>query len=329
MKKLVLVICTLLCANVLFAQEQLATLKHNGNISVYYGANAFVEAYNAAANGDIITLSDGTFNAPLSGNNPAPIRKGIILRGNGAQPDSVRGTQGTYFLTQIKVQNLGDTASFEAEGIFFQEFRVDVSYDIKLTNCCVEDIRATGCGLQARNCIIKDGYSYSGDNTHPHNFTNCVLCSDNFATGILLPDYSILTNCIIKGHDIDTNRNSSLFNNCIIIIAGNRYRMGETCNNSILCGFNNLPGTTNVAMEVSDVFETWDGSTLSFDPNTYKLKANVANSVLGNDGTQVGIFGGDIPFSFTPSYSVIKRLDVPNRTDENGMLNIDVEFLTE
>ena len=63
MKRIIFAICTILCANVLFAQEQLATLKHNGNISVYYGANAFVEAYNAAENGDIITLSDGTFNA--------------------------------------------------------------------------------------------------------------------------------------------------------------------------------------------------------------------------------------------------------------------------
>ena len=327
MKRTLLLICTLLCANVLWAQEQLATLKHNGNISVYYGANAFVEAYNAAANGDIITLSDGTFNAPLSGNNPAPITKGITLRGNGAQPDSVRGTQGTYLLTRINVQNLQDTASFEAEGIFFQDFQVSSSYDIKLTNCCVRNINAPGCGLQARNCIITIG-SYSGGNTHPHNFTNCVLCMGTDYTDVI-PTYSILTNCIIKGGDEYLNSNSSLLNNCIIIPAYSRRNMGETCNNSILCGFNNLPGTTNVAMEVSDVFETWDGNTFSFDPNTYKLKANVANSVLGNDGTQVGIFGGDFPFSFTPSYSVIKRLDVPNRTDENGMLNIDVEFLTE
>ena len=327
MKRIIFAICTILCANVLFAQEQLATLKHNGNISVYYGQNAFVEAYNAAANGDIITLSDGTFNVPLSGRYPAPITKGITLRGNGAQPDSVRGTQGTYFLTQINVQNLQDTASFEAEGIFFQDFQVSSSYDIKLTNCCVENINATGCGLQARNCIIKGG-AYWGVYTHPHNFTNCVLGPISAGTFGTLPDHSILTNCIIKGYDDDSNSNSSLFNNCIIIAYGS-HNMGETCNNSILCGFNNLPGTTNVAMEVSDVFETWDGATFSFDPNTYKLKANVANSVLGNDGTQVGIFGGDFPFSLTPSYSVIKRLDVPNRTDENGILNIDVEFLTE
>lgn len=329
MKRTFLLICTLLCANVLFAQEQLATLKHNGNISVYYGANAFVEAYNAAANGDIITLSDGMFNVPLSGNNPAPITKGITLRGNGTQPDSVRGTQGTYFLSQIQIRNLGDSASFEAEGIFFQDIHVSSSYDIKLTNCCVQAFDGTGCGLQARNCIIKSGATCSGDNRHPHNFTNCVLCPSD---GVYppLPNYSILTNCIIKGGDEYPNSNTSLFNNCIIITAGSsRNNMGETCNNSILCGWNNLPGTTNVAMEVSDVFETWNGNTFSFDPNTYKLKANVANSVLGNDGTQVGIFGGDFPFSFTPSYSVIKRLDVPNRTDENGMLNIDVEFLTE
>ena len=183
MKRIIFAICTILCANVLFAQEQLATLKHNGNISVYYGANAFVEAYNAAENGDIITLSDGTFNATT-------ISKEITLRGNGAQPDSVRGTQGTYFFSQINVQNLRDTASFEAEGIFFQDFRVNNSYDIKLTNCCVQYINAGGCGLQARNCIFNG--RMEGSATHPHNFTHCICIHTSF------PLYSTFTNSIIR-----------------------------------------------------------------------------------------------------------------------------------
>ena len=327
MKRIIFAICTILCANVLMAQEQLATLKHNGNISVYYGANAFVEAYNAAANGDIITLSDGTFNAPLSGNNPAPITKGITLRGNGAQPDSVRGTQGTYFFSQIRVQNLQDTASFEAEGIYFRDFQVSSSYDIKLTNCCFQYINATGCGLQARNCIFNG--QTRGSATHPHNFTHCV-CIDIEVNGhIYFPNYSTFTNSIIRGTCYGTTAWSTILNNCIVIRAGSNSSFNQTSNNSIICGWNDLPGTTNVAMEVSDVFETWDGETFFPDYNNYKLKANVANSVLGNDGTQVGIFGGDFPFSFTPFYSVIKRLDVPNTPDENGMLNIDVEFLTE
>ena len=82
MKRIIFAICTILCANVLSAQEQLATLKHNDSISAYYGQNAFVEAYNAAANGDIITLSDGIFNAPSS------VEKGITVRGNGACADT-------------------------------------------------------------------------------------------------------------------------------------------------------------------------------------------------------------------------------------------------
>lgn len=321
MKRTLLLICTLLCANVLFAQEQLATLKHNGNISVYYGANAFVEAYNAAANGDIITLSDGTFNATT-------ISKEITLRGNGAQPDSVRGTQGTYFFSQIQIQNLGDSASFEAEGIYFHDFQVSYSYDIKLTNCCVRNIKARGCGLQARNCIFYG--QMEGSATHPHNFTHCICIQFSHSSHTSFPHYSTFTNSIIRGSVYNVEAWSTVLNNCIVISAANNIPFYQTSNNSILCGpWSNLPGTTNVAMEVSDVFETWNGETFFPDYNNYKLKGNVANSVLGNDGTQVGIFGGDIPFSFTPFYSVIKRLDVPNTPDENGMLNIDVEFLTE
>lgn len=321
MKRTLLLICTLLCANVLMAQEQLAVLKHNDSTSVFYGSSAFVEAYNAAANGDIITLSDGTFNATT-------ISKEITLRGNGAQPDSVRGTQGTYFFSQIQIQNLQDTASFEAEGIYFRDFQVSSSYDIKLTNCCVGNINATGCGLQARNCIFNG--QMAGSATHPHNFTHCVCIHPTNSSYLSFPHYSTFTNSIIRGSYYRTEAWSTVLNNCIVINAGENYHpIYQTSNNSILCGWGNLPGTTNVAMEVSDVFETWNGETFFPDYNNYKLKANVANSVLGNDGTQVGIFGGDIPFSFTPFYSVIKRLDVPDTPDENGMLNIDVEFLTE
>ena len=113
MKRIIFAICTILCANVLFAQEQLATLRHNDSISVYYGANAFVQAYNAATHGDIITLSDGIFSTPSS------VQKGITVRGNGAVADTARRSTGTYFMTSFPVYNLGDSLDFEAEGIYF------------------------------------------------------------------------------------------------------------------------------------------------------------------------------------------------------------------
>ena len=112
MKRTLLLICTLLCANVLMAQEQLATLKHNGNISVYYGVNAFVEAYNAASNGDTINLSDGNFN----GTN---ISKRLVLRGNGAITDTARGSNGTLIAGNVTL-HLQDSLHVEVEGINFQ-----------------------------------------------------------------------------------------------------------------------------------------------------------------------------------------------------------------
>ena len=46
----------------LFAQSSsIATLNHDGNVSVFYGAHAFREAHSAAVHGDAITLSSGTF----------------------------------------------------------------------------------------------------------------------------------------------------------------------------------------------------------------------------------------------------------------------------
>lgn len=59
-----------------------ATLSQNGTLSAFYGADAFKEAYNAASDSAVITLSGGSFNSPSS------IKKSITIIGNGAFNDS-------------------------------------------------------------------------------------------------------------------------------------------------------------------------------------------------------------------------------------------------
>ena len=71
----------LISANI-YAQKQVATLNHNGEISVYYGENSLRTAHSAAVAGDVITLSPGTFNACV-------ITKPITLRGAGCEDDNV------------------------------------------------------------------------------------------------------------------------------------------------------------------------------------------------------------------------------------------------
>ena len=103
-------------------------------------------------------------------------------------------------------------------------------------------------------------------------------------------------------------------------------------NNSILIGWDStshMASTENVFMSVSDVFENWDGETISYDPETYRLKSSVSDSIQGIDGSEVGIFGGFMPFDIRPDYSIIKRFNVANRTTADGKLSVDIEVISE
>lgn len=340
MKRTLLLICTLFCANVLMAQEQLATLKHNGNISVYYGANAFVEAHNAASNGDTINLSDGNFNS-------VTVRKSLVVRGSGANADTARQSDGTRFNNEFFVYLTEDTSYFEAEGIAFRNdlklgdiSRLD-SYTpysndkgrFKLTKCIVDELRTYHKELFVSNSIII-GLSMSNKAENPARFYNCILG--------YIPYKSYCDNCIIRDGLCTQSDNPFNFNNCIIIKKHSDPTLTNfgfaNAYNSIICGFTTSFGTNNTFMNVTDVFETWNGifpsyvaannfAAWAFNLDTFKLKENVANTILGNDGTQVGIFGGTAPFDYTPYYNVIKRLNVSQRTNAEGMLGIEVELM--
>jgi len=333
MKRTLLFICTLLCANVLFAQEQLAVLKHNDSTRVFYGNSAFEQAYTAATHGDIITLSDGIFSTPNV------INKAITVRGNGACVDTARRSTGTYFMEGFYVENLGDSLEFKAEGIYFDVFNAIRSYDIELTRCYVGRTYQNGSsygGLQATNCVIMGGLYYSnytpfdGSNAHQNIYINCILKTDNPTH---FPNYAICSNCIMIGRE--ASGSNYQYNNCVIIktyISSNDYILNGAVNNSVLIGFtgsNNPASSGNVAMSVSDVFENWDGSTLSSDLETYVLKSSVSDSIQSIDGSEVGIFGGFMPFDWRPSYSIIKRFNVANRTTADGKLSVDIEVISE
>ncbi|MBQ8958336.1 MAG: hypothetical protein IJ057_07555 [Bacteroidales bacterium] len=93
------------------AQTQVATLQHGEDISVFYGTNAFVDAHTAAVDGDIVTLSGGSFTTPMT------ITKAITLRGAGALRDTVAGTNPTVFSAGITIDVENTTIPFQMEGI--------------------------------------------------------------------------------------------------------------------------------------------------------------------------------------------------------------------
>ena len=56
---------------------------------------------------------------------------------------------------------------------------------------------------------------------------------------------------------------------------------------------------------------------------TFKLTETAAATYLGNDGTQVGIYGGSYPFDPTPTNPQIKTFTVSNTTD-GGTLKVKI-----
>lgn len=307
------------------AQNQVATLQHNDTITgVFYGQNAYSSAFNAAVNGDVITLSSGTFNA-------VDIHKSITIRGAGCVLDTV-----TNVLPTIISNDFGlSTNNITFEGVWFTGTINITSWNscqyFNFVKCNINGIKNTSPFSkmfgQFNNCIISNYNSIRHHGTsitnsvvrftsyihddiyNPTNIYNSVIVFDS-----ILPINNIVAyNSIIataSGHNVSNNT----FFNCINI------KTGET---SLLEGQLN---TSNMEADIySDVFETFDG-TISYE-NIYQLKNSIATNFLGHDGTEVGIYGGIMPYKTRPSYMIMKNCNVAGQTDENKKLNVEMELI--
>ena len=120
--------------------------------------------------------------------------------------------------------------------------------------------------------------------------------------------------------------------NCILISSNCQLKSNSVAYNCI--GINNnsmfssVPHENCIISSFSNVFEIFDGSTFTFD-EPFILTEEIATSFLGTDGTQVGIYGGTMPYDPRPSYQIVKQYDVPNKSDNEGNLNVGIEIYPE
>ncbi len=338
MKRFILsLVVTLMGTLGLFAQSDLvATLSHGANITEYYGADALSEAYAAAEQGDVITLSSGTFTA-------VTIEKAITVRGAGMFPNGVNSP--TYLIGSFNVI-LSDTdiKTLTLEGIncknnvFFGSPDGNVP-SAMITKCYFKEVGSRNVSLHFIHCIFQGDSSvtsygiaafclggdvvqntfvrcdecvvmkaYTGDNGDnvtvcKFDFHNCIVWSSR------LHDSS-LQNCIIVGdYRFDT---SNCVRNCVFFT-----------NNSNFVGKNN-----NIYVNENESSFSKNGLPSSYitEQTSFELTDEAAATYLGNDGTQVGIYGGAMPFNPTPSTSQLKKFNVNSTTDDGKLkVSIDVE----
>ena len=321
-----------------YAQQQVAVLQRGDSVlGVYYGVNSFIDAMNASANGDIITLSGGTFNSPTYEN---PLSKAITIRGAGAMADTARGITPTVFYGEYFYCNSiagNNNTHLVVEGVLFNGYLYEKENNATITSPefirCIFMREANSAPNKTDgtyvNCIFKGSVStnhgYNGG-----NFVNCVLWDDTESNSTIN-----LVNCVVRVTFYQNNLNA---NNTIFFrenSSSDHTLNAGNIQNSLVIGLSlsNIYNSTNTVLpldSLSAVFATFTNSSNNIDFNTsYALTSRAAASFLGIDGTQVGIYGGVMPFNFVPTYNVIRRCTVAPRSTADGKLSVDIELETE
>ena len=319
----------------------MATLHHDGDIKTFYGTSALRQAHEEAAHGDVITLSSGTF---VSTN----ITKAITLRGAGMGLDSISGTEPTMLTGDFKItiandSTLKDNDAFTMEGIYHYDditlganlhnpqfikcYLGYVNYSSTFSICkgtfihCFLGLLDIDYGSASLfNCYVIDPRMDSSSTTASFEFQNCVI-----QYGYLYKlERSTFRNCFIYG--IASSSSSSYD---VISSTSTAFNCVGTRKNYDASMFANIPNTTNKQVSsVSEVFKTWTGAVLgatSLRTEKLELKDDAKTKYLGNDGTEIGIYGGSIPFVASPSNPQITKLNVASKSTADGKLSVDIE----
>lgn len=339
MKKLFALFALLACMATTYAQNSLvATLNHNDTIKVYYGANALKDAHTAAVDGDVITLSSGTFLA-------TDITKGITLRGAGAWVDTVAKRMPTVIAGNFKIgtANKGIT-NLTIEGIFHDDVVRYLNSIVfpSFIKCRFKEIVEGGgqpdgllINATVLHCFIASEIDLYGNSTI--HFANSAINNAQNDDGGAME----FVNCIFGKLDGVYSQNS-MYSNCVICqlnpqtsssTAFGDSNIAYNCvnpnyvdgSNNLL--FKNLPENgTNVYSTMEAVFKTYRGGDFAQQhPESFELTDSAKTAFLGTDGTQVGIYGGAFPFDPTVSVPQIIKFEVARQSTADGKLNVDIE----
>lgn len=331
MKKILLSFVAFVFATVCLAQSSLlATLSHEGNITTFYGAQAWKQAHAAAAHGDVITLSSGTFVA-------TDITKAVTVRGAGMSIDSSMVVEPTIIAGDFQI-GIADSVSqhLTLEGIYS-------NHTIKYSN--VKNAQFLKCRL---NSVI---YASSSTSVlRDANFIHCRIAdqlylkngsSASCVASVIgnigssgSADVFECQNCVIVFNDgTSSSVYSSSFKNCVLIFwYTNRYlSSGNTAFNCIAFDADNpfqyTTGSNNKSLsDYAAFFKTYTGASLNNrDSETFQLTEAAKTQYLGMDGTEVGIYGGSLPFDPVPSNPQITKCNVAAKSTADGKLSVDIE----
>ena len=316
---------------------QMATLQHGETMKAFYGLDALSDALASATNGDVISLSEGVFNAPT-------FNKAVTVQGAGFYIDK-EGKQAWTSIKDNPVINVpnGDTG-LRIEGIHFAgnvSIEGDSLCNFTITKCRIGDLIATANLVEGEisqsyiknikyaetrklyiHHVVMHTIDATSDNQISVDVDHCVLTGNMKSSVTAVVRNSLLKNvrgtasCAFYNNAISQNTNSvyDWYGRITsIYLAGNTiWTFSSYEYNATYSDYQKLFITPSHAY-------TWN------EYNDYKLTEEAAAQYTCPDGTQVGLYGGTVPFSTTLSTPQIISKTIATETDENGMLNVRIQ----
>lgn len=321
MRQLLLSVLAAACFFTVHAAGTTATLQQGDSVKAFYGENAFISAYAAAADSAVITLSGGNFAFPDS------IAKSITVIGNGAFSDNTLSPN-------TNITNTG-TVYISADNVTLEGIKYSANDYIKLKN--ISDCRIKRCYISNlgddnvyynKNTIVEDSYivyfdaMYGSENLYINNcaighFYDCnskdklatientnVQYIDDHTNDNKLP-YAIYRNCNLGYYyyNLNEDRTVSLYTPSeyynVNILIGKR----SNCSYSLFFG-SGLKYENVVIVKPDFYFSNWP----SFLAWSYR---------------------GPIDHKANPSIPRITSSTVDTKTDGEGKLNIKLKVAVQ
>ena len=342
MKKAIFLLAALCIANMGFAQLSYATLNHNDTMQVFTGMDALQRAHAAAVGGDAIILSSGVFYA-------VDITKAVSIRGAGMYNDTTRSLVNTLISGGFNIDVADSVNQLSLTGLIFNSnITIYKAFRPLFTKCRFQTVSPYWHGGSTRetdrttdaqfiNCIIQNWSNNQWNNYTSWSatgtaFYNCIIMG--FGNG-RSPD--MMVNCdAYLNRDLNCTNSKSILN-CILWC--NEY--GGSANNAYTSfnslGINiyyygsyfdmtNMESHHNYNLEsYEEVFQTFRGTYT--DGMSMALIDSIATTILGDDSTQVGIYGGPYPFDISVTNPMIGHISAARRTNAEGKLEVDIELI--
>lgn len=330
----------LLAVSIIFSQNihaQTAVALHsNGEHSFFYQENGFQLAYQNAIHGDTIYLPGGSFTPP------ANFAKKLVILGAGFHPMGTEHTGKTFINGNFRFAEGADQLYVEGVHItgymdfptnisinqviikntqigsfvyFYGSTRNNMCKNISIVNCAIgTDLYMNNAELSTVSNSIIGGRLYNSDGNMFSNNIFLFINPSNVTTGVISScDNNLFKNNIFRQNNYRFMRTSTgnILTNNIIAASDPDLGTNPTLNNNWL----------NIDLNL--VFEKELTGNFDYE-NSYKLKT--PHSYIGDDGTEIGLFGGLFPYTENaiPQLPRIVSKKIAGTTDAEGLLKIEI-----